>query len=496
MFQQKTEMENIFKSSLALLILRRRVQERKHREENMTSEIGCNLHSRKRKNLDPKVYNAGTDNAEKSLDLLSQQSLKDNSYLLLNKDDTNSRGQGHLASMFTIALSTAHSIYQPYMRQFLKASQPNANPCSSPIYDSRAASLSLSDMTEYIKRKGKAAAKNSSEMKVMSSPVQSYAVLDGIVSHVVTNLHTLLTKFDSQMLLGQLNEVEMPDKERFQESLSSDQTHVGRGNSKLTEPICRQHNIIYDVFLHGIIESVGGFSKSETEPNTMHYHNCVQKILSTCTICHRIVFLSCHRAKSFHSHEEIESSKNLIKCFLQGIVRVLHLNYDALSKSDQRSFRSKNIHVQEVIAVNFLLLLEEVTSMYFHTFSCQEYDSVQVESISSSSHENHQRVSDDNNNSMRKEECSSSSSGDIVCFLANQFDMSGKGARDENLMLPLSTRETISHFIEGIVNSDNKLEHEILFDCKLIGSKTMHKLVILSLMQRLASNHISKVAGF
>ena len=462
----------------------------------MTSENGCNFHSsRKRKNLDPTVDNAGTDNAridnaEKSLDILSQQYLKDNSYLLLNKDDANNRGQGHLSSMFTIAISTTHSIYQPYMRQLLKASQSNTNPCSPPIYDSRAASLSLSDMTEYIKRKGKNAAKTASEMKAMSSPVQSYAVLDGIVSHIVTNLHTLLTKFDSQMLFEPTHEVAMLDTERLQESLSSDQTQVDRGNLKLTEPICRLDNIIYDVFLHGVIESDVGSSKSNAEPHTIDYYNSVQKVLSTCTICHRIVFLSCHKAKSFHDHEGIESSKNLIKCFLQGIIRVLHLNYDALSKTDQRTFHPKNIRLQEVIAVNFLLLLEEVTSMYFHTFSCQEYESVQDESIYSSSHENHHIISDDGSNSMHREEYSSSSSGDIVCFLTKQFDMLGKGARNENLMLPLSTREAISRFIEDIVSSDNALEHEILFDGELSGSKTMHKLVVFSLMQRLASNHI------
>lgn len=499
MFQHKTEMENIFKSSLALLILRKRVQERKQMEENMISEKGCNFHSsRKRKNLDPTVDNAGTDNAgidnaEKPLDLLSQQTLKDNSYLLLNKDDANNRGQGHLSSMFTIALSTTHSIYQPYMRQLLKASQSNTNPCSPPIYDSRAASLSLSDMAEYIKRKGKNAAKTDSEMKAMSSPVQSYAVLDGIVSHIVTNLHTLLTKLDSQILFEQTDEVELLDKGRLQESLSSDQTQVDRGHLKLTGPICRLDNIIYDVFLHGFIESDEGSSKNNTDTDSyaIDYHNRVQKVLSTCTICHRIVFLSCQRAKSFHSHEGIESSKNLIKCFLQGIMRVLHLNYDALSKTDQRTFNPKNIRLQEVIAVNFLLLLEEVTSMYFHTFSCLEYESVQDESTSSSSHEYHHILSDDDNNSMHREEYPSSSSGDIVCFLTKQFDILGRGARNENLMLPLSTREAISRFIEDIVSSDNALEHEILFDCKLGGSKTMHKLVVFSLMQRLASNHIS-----
>ena len=139
----------------------------------------------------------------------------------------------------------------------------------------------------------------------------------------------------------------------------------------------------------------------------------------------------------------------------------------------------------------YILRREEVTSMYFHTFSCQEYDSGEDQCLSSSSHENHQRISDDGSNSMCREECYSSSLGDIICFLTKQFDIIGKATRNENLMLPLSTRGAISRFTEDILSSDIALEHDILVDSKLFGSKTMHKLVIFSLMQRLASNHIS-----
>eukprot|EP00979_Chaetoceros_neogracilis_P016182 scaffold7275_cov233-Chaetoceros_neogracile.AAC.1 len=249
----------------------------------------------------------------------------------------------HIRAMFRIALSTALPLYDPYILSSLHSGhrrQHQHRPLlSSPIYDCQTASWTLQQMKQFVKEKSHSRAKDgtgehqveSTSENSSSSSIQSYAVLDGIVSHLASNLNSLLAKHE---------ESDHRDKSDRQNPMSK--------------------GVIYNLFLCPLVDNIFGPSSSHGNADANANNNedaqrkDLQSVMGMFTVVHRLIF-----------QNNVSTSSHLVQDVVKGICHTLKWLYYGEGKDSNfpSSSRKYAIQMQDIVVVNCLILLEEVISL-------------------------------------------------------------------------------------------------------------------------------------
>ena len=376
---------------------------------------------------------------------------------------------GHLRAMFRIALSTALPLYDTYMallsrEEHGRLQSPGGKtrqPLPCPIYDCKTASCTIQQIQEF----------DSLVREQSTSPsIQSYAVLDGIISHLATNLNSILAKDGNAPAHAHVND-----------------NHRNSCHSS-TE------SIVYKLLVQPILEQISNSSLANVNANAnsrnvnvnhpiedggKEVYKCLQSILAMCTILHRLVFQN----PSISSH--------LAYDVIKGLCHTLKYIYHGGEDSQPRSRNHGHvpwmqIQMQDIMVVNCLILLEEVISLRLSQVVRRE--------VRTTVNEFGEYVEEEVMDTCRVSEVS----GEILTVV-NGILGGGGGGDDESLILPVPIQEMAAFYVrhEAMSRSNGAgssmrggMQMEGGYGGLGAGSKMMLRISLFDLVQKLTSHHL------
>ena len=380
---------------------------------------------------------------------------------------------GHLRAMFRIALSTALPLYETYMSllsreergRFQSQGENTRQPLPSPIYDCKTASCTIQQIQEF----------DSLVREQSTSPsIQVYAVLDGIISHLATNLNSTLAKDGNAP-------AHVHDNDNHQNSCHSSTGSIVY--KLLIQPILDQ--ISNSSLANGNVNvSVNANSRNVNHPiddGGIKVYKCLQSILAMCTILHRLVFQN----PSISSH----LAYDIIKGLCHTLKYIYHGGEDGQPRSRNHGhvpWMQIQMQMQDIMVVNCLILLEEVVSLRLSQVVRRE--------VCTTVNEFGEYVEEEVMDTCRVSEVS----GEILTVV-NGILGGGGGGDDESLILPVPIQEMAGFYVRHETMSRSKgggssmrggMQMEGGYGGLGAGSKMMLRISLFDLVQKLTSHHL------
>ena len=356
----------------------------------------------------------------------------------------------HIKNMFQIALSTALPLYGPYISS-LKSVQistiSNEKPSSSnttrtsPIYDYTTASRTKEEMKILISR-------DEHIIPSATSSVASYAVLDGVLSNLASNLRSL-SSHKHRM-----------EREEAEKSTHRHITALDGGKSEYP------HGIVYSLFIGSLTEKILDENCDET--------SCAQTVLAMCTILHRLVFLD--SSSSFKLFSDVMISIcEIMKRLYHGELFLASRKRGSLREGKRpNGEKTLMIRLPDILAVNCIILLEEIIQFHLSNIS------------TNCSYESSGMCGDEMNTIL------SEGAGKILNVLNIAL---------EQLILPVPVEEMAAFYIRYVEKIDGRIraiqrlnnvsqDVESAHSCLNSGAKMMLHTSLFGLIQNLSTYHL------
>jgi len=392
----------------------------------------------------------------------------------------------HISTMFRIALSTAHPLYLPFISS-LKSIQEDGtrmddadsdagsdtNVIPSTVYDCKTASWTREEMESEM-------LSFSPQPQAPSSPsIATYSVLDGILAQLVSDLNSFVAYQNHLDIHVRALEMEQG---QYQDSSLSNHNKDDSGNG-----------IVYSLFIAPLMEKLFHVGDGNMDENKR-----VQMILTMCTILQRVVFLGSSLSSS------LSSSSNLVDDVMVGICGVFKALYYHdfppiplpidVEGQETHGFGKIMVQLPDILAVNCLVLLEEIVSLKLS----------KAAAVCNSSFEQQECIYDCDSDDYHEISASalSEAAGDILNVLNVALG---------ELILPIPVQEMAAFCISDMEQRDNLVRSEIEYSGLLnrvgnldvpveflnrglnTGAKMMLRMSLFDLIQKLSSSHMDDI---